>query len=99
MGSPLVAVILPDSVDNVLLSGSVLGASVENSEEPLLKSVLPGSPDEKEVEVSVGSLCDEDCTSVDNDVSTEASLLVLTSVEEGPGVGPDGDVTSVETLP
>lgn len=99
MGTPLVAVILPDSVDNVLLSGSVLGASVENSDVPLLKSVLPGSPVEKEVEVSVGSLCDEDCASVDNEVSTEASLLVLTSVEEGPGVGPDGDVTSVEMLP
>lgn len=36
---------------------------------------------------------------MDNEVSVEAALLVLTSVEEGPGVGPDGDVTSVEMLP
>lgn len=36
---------------------------------------------------------------MDNVISVEAALLVLTSVEEGPGVGPDGDVNSVEILP
>lgn len=97
--SPLVAVILPDSVDNVLLSGGALVGSVETNDVPVLGSVLSASLDDKEVEKPVGSLCDEDCASVDNGVSVEATLLVLTSVEEGPGVGPDGDVTSVEMLP
>lgn len=99
MGPPLVAVTLPDSVDNVLLSGSVLLAAVENSDVSLLRSVLSGPPDDREVETSVGPLCDEDCAPVVTEVPTEASLLVLTSVVEGPGVGPDGEVTSVEMLP
>lgn len=84
-------------MDNVLLSGGALVGSVETND--VLGSVLSASLGDKEVEKPVGSLCDEDCASVDNGVSVEATLLVLTSVEEGPGVGPDGDVTSVEMLP
>lgn len=95
VGPPLVAVILPDSVDAVLLSASVLVGSVENSDVSLLRSVLSGPVDDREVETPVGSLCDEDSASVDN----EASLLVLTTVVDGPGVGPEGDVFSVEMLP
>lgn len=36
---------------------------------------------------------------MDNELSVEASLLVLTSVVDGPGVGPEVCVTSVERLP
>lgn len=97
VGPPLVADTLPDSVDNVLLSASVLVGSVENSDVSLLTSVLSGPADDRDVEAPVGSLCDEDCTSVDNEVSTEASLLVM--IVDGPGVGPEGEVISVETLP
>lgn len=96
---PLVAVTLPDSVDSVLLPDSVLAGSVENSDVPLLRSVLSGPTEDREVEAPVASLCDEDCPSVDSEVSTEAPLLVLTPVVDGPGVGPDGDVISVEMLP
>lgn len=99
VGPPLVADTLPDSVDNVLLSAGVLVGSVENSDVSLLTSVLSGPADDKDVEAPVGSLCDEDCASVDNEVSTEASLLVLTPVVDGPGVGPEGEVFSVEMLP
>lgn len=54
VGPPLVAVTLPDSVDNVLLSGNILLGAVENSDVSLLGSVLSGPPDDKEVEMSVG---------------------------------------------
>lgn len=54
MGSPLVAVILPDSVDNVLLCGSSLVGSVENNDVPVLGSVLSAPLDGKEVEIPVG---------------------------------------------
>lgn len=43
----------------------------------LLRSVLSGLPDDKEVDVSVGSLCDENCAFVDDELSTEASLPTL----------------------
>lgn len=54
VGPPLVAVTLPDSVDNVLLSGSVLLGAVENSDVSLLGSVLSGPLGDKEFEMSVG---------------------------------------------
>lgn len=105
VGCPLVSMALADSVDSVLLSNAVLAASVETNDVPLLRRVLSVSVGDREVEMSVGWLCDDDCDSVDSDsvdsasVDNEASLLVLTSVEDGPGVGPEVGVTSVETLP
>lgn len=50
---------------------------VEVSDVSLLRSVLSGSPDDKAVDVSVGSLCDEDCAFVDDEDSTGVSLLLL----------------------
>lgn len=54
VGWPLVSVILPASVESVLLSCSVLVGSVENNGVPLLGSVLSASLDAKEVDMSVG---------------------------------------------
>lgn len=54
VGCPLVSVILPDSVDSVLLSCSVLVGPVENNGVPLLGSVLSASLDGKEVDISEG---------------------------------------------
>lgn len=53
MDPPLVAVILPDSVDSVLLSVRVLVGS-EKDDVPVLGSVLSASLDVKEVEISDG---------------------------------------------
>lgn len=45
--------------------------------------MLSGLPADEEAEVSVGFLCDEDCTFVDDEVLTEASLLIpLVLLEE-----------------
>lgn len=65
------------------VDNAVLVTSVEKSDVSLLVSVLSGSLDGKEV---------------DNEDSSEASLLVLASVVDGAGVGPEVGVTSVEML-
>lgn len=65
------------------VESAVLVTSVEKGDVPLLVNVLSGSLDGREV---------------DKDDSSEASLLVLSSVVDGPGVGPDVVVTSVEML-